>query len=71
MKYDFKNGYCTIHTPETIERINDRARGAGRIAIRYNVILRDGKMTVIHHNITAKELEKVRAEIIAQGNKLW
>lgn len=71
MKYDFKNGYVAIHTKETVERLNDRNRTAGRPKIRYDVCLRDGNLTVVHHNITFKELAIVKAEIEKQSNRLW
>ena len=71
MTYDSENGYASTHTDETVARINDRRRGPGRIKIRYDVIKRDGKQTIVHHDLTAKQLNAVRAEIERQGNELW
>ena len=71
MVYDYENGYAATHTDETVARINDRRRGPGRVKIRYDVIKRDGKCTIGHHDFTAKELKAVRAEIERQGNELW
>ena len=71
MTYDYENGYAATHTDETVARINDRRRGPGRVKIRYNVIKRDGNCTIVHHDLTAKQLKAVRAEIESQGNKLW
>ncbi len=71
MTYDYENGYAATHTDETVARINDRRRGPGRIKIRYDVIKRDGKQTLVHHDLTAKQLKAVRVEITRQGNKLW
>ena len=71
MTYDYENGYASTHTDETVARINDRRRGPGRIKIRYDVIKRDGKQTIVHHDLTAKQLNAARAEIERQGNELW
>lgn len=71
MVYDYENGYAATHTDETVARINDRRRGPGRVKIRYDVIKRDGKCTIVHHDFTAKELKAVRAEIERQSNELW
>lgn len=71
MNYDFENGYASIHTEETIARLNDRKRGSGRVKIRYDVIKRDGQMTIVHHDLTLRQLNEVRAEIERQGNQLW
>lgn len=71
MTYDYENGYAVVETDETIARINDRRRGPGRVKIRYDVIKRDGKCTIVHHDLTAKQLREVRAEIERQGNELW
>lgn len=71
MNYDFENGYAYTHTEETIAKLNDRNRGTGRVKIRYDVIKRDGQMTIVHHNLTQQQLEVVRAEIERQGNQLW
>ncbi len=71
MIYDHERGYAAVYTEETVARINDRRRGPGRIKIRYDVIKRDGKLTIVHHDLTAKELKAVRAEIERQGNELW
>ena len=71
MKYDYEKGYVHIHTDETVKIINDRNRGRGRYKERWNICLRDGKLTVVHGNITKKELEKIKEEIESQGNKLY
>lgn len=71
MTYDFENGYAAVHTEETVARLNDRRRGPGRVKIRYDVIKRDGKMTIVHHDLTCQQLKAVRAEIEKQDNKLW
>lgn len=71
MNYDFENGYASTHTKETISRLNDCKRGSGRVKIRYDVIKRDGQMTIVHHDLTLQQLETVRAEIERQGNQLW
>ena len=57
MTYNFKNGYAAIHTEETVAKLNDYKR--------------DGKMTVVHHDLTGQQVKAVRAEIEKQGNKLW
>lgn len=69
MLYNFKNGYVHIHTKETTEAINKKK--AGRNKIRYNICLRDGKLTPIHENITINELKEIEEEITKQGNKLY
>lgn len=69
MVYNFEKGYVHIHTDETVKAINSRK--PGRTKIRFNICLRDGKLTPIHENITAKELKKIETEIIKQGNKLY
>lgn len=71
MTYDHENGYAVTHTDETVARINNRRRGPGRVKIRYDVIKRDGNCTIVHHDLTAKQLKAVRAEIERQGNELW
>ena len=71
MNYDHENGYAFTHTDETVARINDRKRGSGRVKIRYDVIKRDGQGTIVHHDLTLKQLEMVQAEIERQGNTLW
>ena len=71
MKYNYENGYVHTHTEETVKVINDRNRGRGRYKIRYDICLRDGKMTPVHENITQKQLEEIKAEIERQGNELW
>lgn len=71
MIYDYEHGYCAVHTADTIARLNDRNRGPGRVKIRFDVIKRDGELTIVHHDLTAKQLKEVRAEIERQGNKLW
>ena len=71
MIYDYPNGYAHAHTPDTVRRLNDKRRGAGRVKIRYNVFLRDGNMTVIHSDLILKELHAVDAEIKRQGNVMW
>lgn len=71
MTYDYERGYAVTHTEETITRINSRQRGPGRLKIRYDIIKRDGKCTIVHHDLTAKQLKEVRAEIMRQGNELW
>lgn len=54
--YDYENGYAVTHTPETVEHINSQK--AGRPKVRYNVVKRDGNMTVVHHNLTKKSLKQ-------------
>ena len=71
MKYDFGKGYVHVHTDETVKIINDKNRGRGRYKERWNICLRDGKLTPVHENITKKELEKIKEEIESQGNKLY
>lgn len=71
MTYGFENGYAAVHTEETVARLNNHKRGPGRVKIRYDIIKRDGKMTVVHHGLTGQQLKAVRAEIEKQGNKLW
>ena len=71
MNYDFPNGYVHTHTEETITIINDKNRGRGRFKERFNVCLRDGKMTVVHSNVTKNELLRIKGEIEKQGNVLW
>ncbi len=71
MNYDHEKGYAVCHTDETVARINDRRRGPGRIKIRYDIIKRDGKQTIVHHDLTAKDVKLIRAEIERQGNELW
>ena len=70
MNYDFENGYAVTHTEETVTNLNSR-RGSGRVKIRYDVIKRDGQGTIVHHDLTRRQLEAVRAEIECQGNQLW
>lgn len=69
MMYDYEKGYALIETADTVKRIN--ARTKGRPKIRYDIVLRDGNLTVVHNNLTTKEVAAVRAEIERQGNKLW
>ncbi len=71
MMYDYEKGYAVAHTAETITRLNDRRRGPGRVKIRFDIIKRDGKCTIVHHDLTAKQVKEVRAEIERQGNELW
>lgn len=63
MKYDYINGYVLIW--------NNLNKGKGRSKIRYNICLRDGNLTVIHKDITKKQLENIKTEIESQGNVLW
>ena len=69
MLYNYEKGYVHIHTEKTIKAINGKKQG--RPKIRYNICLRDGKLTPIHENITIKELKEIEAEITKQGNKLY
>lgn len=71
MLYDYEKGYAVTHTAETVARLNNPKRGPGRIKIRYDIIKRDGKCTIVQHDLTAKQLKKVRTEIKRQGNELW
>lgn len=71
MVYDYPNGYSHDHTSETIAIINNPRRGNGGFKERFNIYLRDGKLTVVHENITKKQLEEIKTEIERQGNRLW
>lgn len=70
MTYDNEKGYALVHTEDTIKRINDPKRGPGRVKIRFDIIKRDGKCTIVHHDLTAKQVAEIRAEIMRQGNTL-
>jgi uncharacterized beta-barrel protein YwiB (DUF1934 family) len=71
MIYDYPNGYAHGHTADTVKRLNDPKRGAGRVKVRYDVFLRDGNMTIVHSNLTLKELHAVDEEIKRQHNIMW
>lgn len=71
MNYDHENGYAVTHTEETVANLNNSRRGSGRVKMRYNVIKRDGQGTIVHHDLTLRQLKAVRAEIERQGNSLW
>ena len=68
MLYDYENGYCSV--------ISDdyplRKSGRGRQTYRYNVIKRDGEMTIVHKNVTKKQLIEIGEEIVRQrGTSAW
>lgn len=63
MKYDYINGYVHIG--------NNLNKGKGRNKIRYNICLRDGNLTIIHKDLTAKQMGEIKKEIENQNNKLW
>ena len=71
MIYDHEKGYAVTHTDATVKRLNDPKRGPGRVKIRFDIIKRDGKCTIVHHDLTSKQVAEIRAEITRQGNKLW
>lgn len=71
MVYNYPNGYVHVHTDETIRCINNKTRSKGRIKERYNVCLRDGKLTPVHENCTFEQVKFIKKEIEKQGNKLW
>ena len=68
-EFDFENGYAAEHTEDTIKTM--RLRKVGRPKIRFNIIKRDGKCTVVISNITFSELQTYRTMAEKQGNKIW
>lgn len=70
MLYDYEDGYALNYTNDTVKRLNDPKRGPGRVKIRFDVVKRDGKCTIVHHDLTYKQVGEIRAEITRQGNKL-
>lgn len=71
MIYDNENGYAVTHTEETIANLNNSKRGAGRVKMRYDIIKRDGQGTIVHHDLTRRQVSAIRIEIERQGNTLW
>ena len=69
--FDHPNGYAHRHTEECMKKINDRRRGQGRIAYRYDILKRDGTgKTVVIQNITRGQLLAYMEMAKAQGSEI-
>ena len=69
IKYNFSKGYVRILSKQCSDDINSRK--IGRPKIRYDICLRDGKLTPIHQNLTKRQMLEIKSEIEKQGNTLW
>jgi len=67
--FDYPNQYAHIYTEAT--RAAFKRPGKGRRAVRYDIVKRDGELTIVIHNITLAELKAYQTMAETQGSRIW
>lgn len=67
--FDYPNQYAHIYTEST--RASFKRPGKGRRVVRYNIVLRDGKLTPVLCNLTLKQLKQYQQMAEEQGSRIW
>lgn len=68
-KFDYPNQYAHIYAEATRAALN--RPGRGRRVIRFNIVMRDGRLTPVITNITLKQLKAYEQMAEEQGSKIW